>query len=66
MVSHDCWAPERPHSDVSCGTTAEAENQTDMARSSARARRVRVRHLPVMGSENYTATLPVDEVKVVT
>jgi hypothetical protein len=50
MVSHDCWAPVRPHSDVSCGTTAEAENQTDIASSSARARRPTIRHLPVMGS----------------
>src|SRR5262245_39849657 len=55
IVSHDCSGPERPHSAVSCGTTAEAENQTEMAKSSAITRRLMVRHLPgreeVMGGD---------------
>jgi len=39
MVSQACPEVESPHSLVSAGTTAEAENQTDIARSSANASR---------------------------
>jgi hypothetical protein len=35
MVSQDWLDAEIPHSRVSAGTTADAENQTDIARSSA-------------------------------
>src|SRR5258706_9768189 len=46
VVSQDCKAPESFHSTVSCGTTAEAENQTDMPSSAARASSETFRHLP--------------------
>jgi hypothetical protein len=37
----------KPQAAESAGTTADAENQTPMPRSSARASRPIVRHLPV-------------------
>jgi hypothetical protein len=46
VVSQDCRAPESFHSAVSCGTTADAENQTDMASSAARASSETFRRLP--------------------
>ncbi len=49
IVSHDCPAPPSRHSSVSCGMTAEAENQSDMASISASANSQRLRHFRVMG-----------------
>ena len=46
IVNHDCCAPESDHSVSSCGTTAEAENHSDMASSWARQTRTRLRAWP--------------------
>jgi hypothetical protein len=44
MVSHDWPEADSPHSLVNAGTTAEAENQTDIPRSSAsESRRIGLR-----------------------
>jgi hypothetical protein len=45
MVSHERSAPDKPHSAVSCGTTAEPENQTVLASSTATASSPTCRHL---------------------
>src|SRR5262245_38296206 len=48
MVIHERWPASRPHSRVSCGSTAEPENQSPMARTMARAKNPRCRHFPAI------------------
>lgn len=50
MVIHACPAPESSHASVSCGTTAEPENQRPIASVSATARRATCRHFPAGGA----------------
>jgi len=48
MVSQDWPEAVKPQAAVRAGTTADAENQTDIPRSSDRARRMSVRGLAAM------------------
>ncbi len=54
MVSHDCPAADSCHSAVSCGTTAEAENQRAIASIEASASHQRLRHLRLIRPEAIT------------
>ena len=45
IVSHDACAPLSFHSALSCGTTADAENQSDIASILPTASSQRLRHL---------------------
>ena len=56
MVSQDCCPDVSDHSWVSWGTTADAENQSDMASNSASANSQRVRHLWAVDRNGWRVT----------
>src|SRR5262245_23418366 len=53
IVSHDRPAPLKPQAAVSCGTTADAENHSAIARSSAAMRSTRFRHFAVISRDYH-------------